>query len=178
MSARMLLSSSDFMPIYRMSFRSTQILCLCLVTVTWSLGGCSSNNSGKNTGITDEQLASPNSPVAIVRTTTLQWEGEQTYVPLFEDGSASGLVVVNFDNGKLYGTGIPVSWSWASRDTVEICISVNILRNEAGFPPMERDCAPHPITGKELDLDDDGDIDLIETFTILDQAFYADQPDD
>lgn len=166
------------MPTCRTSLSSALILCLGLVTGTLWIGGCSSYNSGENTGITDEQLTYSNTPVAIVRTSTLQWEGEQTYIPLFEDGSASGLVVVNFENGKLYGTGVPDSWSWASRDTVEICISVNILRNEADFPPLERDCAPHPITGKELDLDDDGDIDLIETFTILNQAFYADQPND
>jgi hypothetical protein len=45
------------------------------------------------------------------------------------------------------------SWSWLDENTVEICTSANILRNEVGFAPMEHDCAPHPITGKELDLD-------------------------
>ena len=82
-------------------------------------------------------------PVAIVRTNSLQWEGEQTYVPLYADGTASGLVVVNFEKGLLYGTGIPDKWSWLDKDTVEICISVNILRNKVNFPLMNRDCAPH-----------------------------------
>ncbi|MFW6089468.1 MAG: hypothetical protein ACODAB_06925 [Gemmatimonadota bacterium] len=43
---------------------------------------------------------------------------------------------------------------------------------------MERDCAPHPITGKELDLDGDGEIDLVETFTTLDPLFHAERPHD
>lgn len=142
-----------------------------------SLGGCT-NNAENDTGSSAEQFRSPNHPVAIVRTKSLQWEGEQTYIPLYADGSASGLVVVNFEGGLLYGTSIPDSWSWAGKDTVEICGSVNILRNEVDFPPMKRDCAPHPITGKELDQDEDGNIDLIETFTILHPLFYTDRPHD
>jgi hypothetical protein len=43
---------------------------------------------------------------------------------------------------------------------------------------MERDCAPHPITGKELDLDGDGNINLIETFTILHPLFHRERPRD
>lgn len=115
-------------------------------------------------------------PVAIVRTTSLRWEGEQTYIPLFADGSASGLVVVNMAGGRLYGTAVPDAWSWRGRDTVEICTRPTILRNEVGFPPMERDCAPHPITGKELDVDEDGASDLIETFTIVDSLFFRHRP--
>lgn len=118
----------------------------------------------------------PDRPVAIVRTSSLQWEGEQTYIPLYADGTASGLVVVNMNGGSLYGTATPDSWAWLHRDTVEVCASVTILRNEIGFPPMERDCAPHPITGKQLDEDGDGSIDLIETFTILHPQFYGDRP--
>lgn len=145
------------------------------ILLTLSLGGCS-YNAEENPGTSAEELVKPNQPVAIVRTNSLLWEGEQTYIPLYEDGTASGLVVVNFEGGQLYGTGIPDSWSWLDKDTVEICTSVNILRNEVDFPPMERDCAPHPITGKELDQDDDGNIDLIETFTIMHPVFYTDRP--
>lgn len=104
--------------------------------------------------------------------------GEQTYIPLYADGTASGLVVVNFEGGLLYGTATPDSWTWVHRDTVEICTSVNILRNEVGFPPMERDCVSHPITGKELDVDGDGSIDLIESFTILHPLFQKNRPGD
>ena len=111
-----------------------------------------------------------------MRTSSLQWEGEQTYVPLYADGTASGLVVVNFAGGQLYGTNIPDAWTWLHADTVEICGAVNVLRNEVGFPPTERQCAPHPITGKELDQDGDGDIDLIETFTVLHESFYRERP--
>ena len=114
--------------------------------------------------------------VAIVRTSTLQWEGEQTYIPLYADGTASGLVVVNSNGGLLYGTATPDSWTWLDADTVEVCTRVTILRNEVGFPPMKRDCAPHPITGKDLDLDGDGDVDLVETFTILHPLFYGERP--
>jgi hypothetical protein len=123
-----------------------------------------------------DDLEPSDRPVAIVRTRTLHWEGEQTYIPLYADGRASGLVVVNFNGGLLYGTATPDSWTWLHRDTVEICTSVEILRNEVGFQPMKRDCAPHPITGKELDLNGDGSIDLIETFTILDSVFHKNRP--
>jgi hypothetical protein len=139
----------------------------------FSLGGCAYDRRDDGEAVEDSDR-----PVAIVRTTTLQWEGEQTYIPLYADGSASGLVVVNFDGGLLYGTGIPDSWTWLHRDTVEICLSATILRNEVGFPPMERQCVPHPITGKELDLNGDGDIDLIETFTIVDPLFHSNRPRD
>lgn len=125
-----------------------------------------------------ENLGSPDCLVAIVRTKALQWEGEQTYIPLYADGTASGLVVVNFYGGLLYGTATPDSWTWLDKDTVEVCTKVNILRNEVGFPPMERDCAPHPITGKELDLDGNGDVDLVETFTIEHPLFHRERPDD
>jgi len=141
-----------------------------------SLGGCS-YDSGDAVEASAEDLGA-HSPVAVVRTSTLQWEGEQTYIALHADGTASGLVVVNLDGGLLYGTGIPDSWTWLDEDTVEICTSVNVLRNEVGFRPMERDCAPHPITGKELDLNGDGNIDLIETFSILHPLFHRDRPHD
>jgi hypothetical protein len=155
---------------YRMGLMGTTLL-------TLSLGGCAfQNRDGIEASV--EDLQSVDRLVAIVRTHTLQWEGEQTYIPLYADGTASGLVVVNFNGGLLYGTGTPDSWTWLDEDTVEICISVNILRNEVGFPPRERDCAPHPITGKELDLNGDGTIDLIETFTILDPLFYRERPRD
>lgn len=127
-------------------------------------------------GTSASELRRPDGPVAVVRTRSLQWEGEQTYIPLYADGTASGLVVVNFEGGRLYGTSIPDSWTWVARDSVEICTDVTILRNEVGFPPMERDCARHPITGKELDLDGDGSIDLVETFTISDSLFFRDRP--
>ena len=140
-----------------------------------SLSGCALDTS-RDSEAPAENSDAQDRPVAIVRTSTLQWEGEQTYIPLYADGTASGLVVVNFNGGLLYGTATPDSWTWTHRDTVEICISVNILRNEVGFPPRERDCAPHPITGKELDLDGDGSIDLIETFTILHPQFHRNRP--
>lgn len=145
--------------------------------LTHSLGGCASN-AGEDLNASVEELGFLDRPVAIVRTSALQWEGEQTYIPLYANGTASGLVVVNFNGGLLYGTGTPDSWSWLDENTVEICSSVNILRNEVGFQPMERDCAPHPITGKELDLDGDGHIDLIETFTILHPQFFQGAPAD
>lgn len=145
--------------------------------VALSLGGCAYEEDDNIKALVEEQ-GPLNDPVAIVRTTSLQWEGEQTYIPLYADGTASGLVVINFEGGLLYGTGIPESWSWLDEDTVEICISVNILRNEVDFRPMELDCAPHPITGKELDLDGDGNIDLIETFTILHPLFYTERSRD
>lgn len=122
--------------------------------------------------------ADPQAPLAVVQTRSLLWEGEQTYIPLYADGVAAGLIVVNLDGGQLYGTGTPDAWTWRHRDTVEICASVTILRNEAGFPPMTRDCAPHPISGKQLDEDADGTMDLIETFTVLDSAFFRDRPGD
>lgn len=140
-----------------------------------SLAGCAPDRRSDIEGAT-EGVEPSERPVAVVRTSTSQWEGEQTYIPLYADGTASGLVVVNFNGGLLYGTAIPDSWTWLHRDTVEICTTVTILRNEVGFPPMERDCAPHPITGKELDLDSDGSTDLIETFTILDPLFHANRP--
>jgi hypothetical protein len=152
---------------HRMGLIGTALLAL-------SLGGCAFHHG-------DEMEASVEDSdrlVAIVRTTTLQWEGEQTYIPLYADGTASGLAVVNFNHGLLYGTLTPDSWTWLHGDTVEICGSVNILRNEVGFPPMERQCAPHPITGKELDLDGDGNIDLVETFTILHPLFHRNRPRD
>ena len=162
-------------------FLISRISCLILLMGTalflLSLKGCAYDTED-DTMSSVEDDRSPNNPVAIVRTSSLQWEGEQTYIPLYADGTASGLVVVNYEGGLLYGTGIPDSWSWVDKDTVEICTSVNILRNEVDFPPMERDCASHPITGKELDLDDDGDIDLIETFTILHPLFYTNRPQD
>jgi hypothetical protein len=123
-----------------------------------------------------EDPGPPDCLVAIVRTSTLQWEGEQAYITLYADGTASGLVVVNFNGGMLYGTSTPDLWTWLDKDTVEVCTSVNMLRNEVGFPPMERDCGTFPITGKELDLDDDGDIDLVETFTIVHPLFYRERP--
>lgn len=144
------------------------------VLVALSLGGCAPD-PGDHIEVSVEDT---DRPVAIVRTSSLQWEGEQTYIPLYADGTASGLVVVNFSGGLLYGTGTPDSWTWLHRDTVEICTSVSILRNEVGFPPMDRDCAPHPITGKELDLDGDGAVDLIETFTILHPLFHRNRPRD
>lgn len=147
------------------------------ILLVLSLGGCASDGRDDNEESV-EDLEPPNRLVAVVRTSALQWEGEQTYIPLYADGTASGLVVVNLKGGLLYGTGIPDSWTWLDEDTVEICTSVNILRNEVGFPPMERDCAPHPITGKELDLDGDGNIDLLETFTILDSLFHRERPRD
>lgn len=155
---------------YRMGPMGTALVAL-------SFGGCAADaGDGRTPSVDDPGLQ--DRPVAIVRTTTLQWEGEQTYIPLFADGTASGLVVVNLNGGELYGTAIPESWSWLDENTVEICTSVNILRNEVGFPPMERDCAPHLITGKELDLDGDEEIDLIETFTIMDPQFYTGRPTD
>ena len=138
-------------------------------------GGCALD-PGPGGEASAEQREQPDRPVAIVRTSTLHWEGEQTYIPLFSDGTASGLVVVNSNGGLLYGTATPDSWTWLHRDTVEICVNVKILRNEVGFPPLERDCAPHPITGKELDLDGDGSIDLIETFTVLQPLFHRNRP--
>ena len=152
---------------HRMGLIGTALLAL-------SLGGCAYDRGDE----VEASVEDSDRPVAIVRTTTLQWEGEQTYIPLYADGTASGLVVVNSNGGLLYGTGTPDSWTWLHRDTVEICSSANILRNEVGFPPMERDCAPFPITGKELDLDGDGTIDLIETFTILHPLFYRERPRD
>lgn len=141
------------------------------------LGACaySAATQGEASG---EQPGLQHRPVAIVRTSALSWEGEQTYIPLYADGTASGLIVVNFNGGLLYGTGTPDSWTWLDKDTVEICSSVNVLRNEVGFRPMDRDCAPHPITGKQLDLDGDGQVDLIETFEILDPLFYRERPRD
>lgn len=141
------------------------------------LGACA-HGAGSQVGASAEELGLPDGPVAIVRTSTLQWEGEQTYIPLYADGTASGLIVVNFDGGLLYGTGTPDSWTWLDQDTVEVCGSVSVLRNEVGLPPMERDCAPHPITGKQLDLDGDGSIDLVETFTILHPSFHRERPRD
>lgn len=150
---------------------------LATALLVLSLGGCAFD-TGDDRAASVEELALQDRPVAVVRTTTLQWEGEQTYIPLYADGTASGLVVVNSNGGLLYGTAIPDSWSWLDETTVEICTSVNILRNEVDFPPMERDCAPHLITGKQLDLDGDGSIDLIETFTILDSLFYRERRPD
>jgi hypothetical protein len=155
---------------YRMGLMAMTLLAL-------SVGGCASD-AGDQIEASVEDLKLQERPVAIVRTNTLHWEGEQTYIPLYADGTASGLVVVNFDGGLLYGAGIPDSWAWLDEATIEICLSVNILRNEVGFPPMERQCAPHPITGKELDLDGDGNIDLIETFTILHPEFHRERPRD
>lgn len=140
-----------------------------------SVMGCVSHKD-KLTQSSTESAANIKHPIAIVRTSSLQWEGEQTYIPLYADGTASGLVVVNFEKGLLYATGIPDSWSWLDKDTVEICLAAKILRNEVNFPPIERDCAPHPITGKQLDTDEDGNIDLVETFTILHSSFYKDRP--
>lgn len=142
-----------------------------------SLCGCAQDTRA-DVEATTEDVAPSDRVVAIVRTRTLQWEGEQTYIPLYADGSASGLVVVNFDGGLLYGTSTPNSWTWLHRDTIEICASVNILRNEVGFPPTERQCAPHPISGKELDLTGDGSIDLIETFTVVHPLFHKNRPRD
>ncbi len=143
----------------------------------FSLGGCSSGG-GDETEEPGGGFDPAEAPVAVVRTNSLRWEGEQTYIPLYADGSASGLVVVNLNGGQLYGTAIPDSWTWLDEHTVEICTTVTILRNEVGFPPLERDCAPHPITGKELDLNDDGDVDLVETFTVTDSLFYRERPHD
>lgn len=154
---------------YRTGLMGTTLLVL-------SLGACA--HAGGRSEAPVEEPGLPDRPVAIVRTSALQWEGEQTYIPLYADGTASGLIVVNFNGGLLYGTGTPESWTWLDKDTVEICSSVRVLRNEVGFRPMERDCAPHPITGKELDLDGDGNIDLIETFTILHPLFYRERPRD
>lgn len=146
-----------------------------MAVLALSLSGCAIDTS-PGSEASAEDLEPSGRLVAIVRTSTLQWEGEQTYIPLYADGTASGLVVVNSDGGLLYGTATPDSWTWSHRDTVEVCANVKILRNEAGFPPLERDCAPHPITGKELDLDGDGSIDLIETFTILHPQFHRNRP--
>ena len=123
-----------------------------------------------------EDLDSRDRPVAIVTTESLQSEGEQGYILLYADGTASGLVVVYFDEGLLYGTNYPESWTWLDQSTVEVCGSVRMLRNEVGFPPMERDCGTFPVTGKELDLDGDGDIDLVETFTILHPSLFETRP--
>ena len=139
-----------------------------------ALGACAST-VGAQAGA-PEKPGLQHRPVAIVRTSALSWEGEQTYIPLYADGTASGLIVVNLNEGLLYGTGVPTSWTWLDRDTVEICSTVSVLRNEVGFQPPNRDCAPHPITGKQLDLDGDGRLDLIETFEILDPLFYEDRP--
>ena len=155
---------------YRTGLLGTTLLVL-------SLGSCA-HGAGGQSEASVEEVGLPDRPVAIVRTSALQWEGEQTYIPLYADGTASGLIVVNFNGGLLYGTGTPESWTWLDKDTVEICSSVNVLRNEVGFRPMERDCAPHPITGKQLDLDGDGNIDLIETFTILHPLFHRERPRD
>lgn len=138
------------------------------------LGGCASDGGDDH----ETSAAALDRPVAVVRTRSLQWDGEQTYIPLYADGTASGLVVVNLEGGRLYGTGIPDSWTWQSRDTVKICATVEILRNEVDFPPMDRDCGLHPITGKELDLDGDGNVDLVETFTVLDPMFHRERPHD
>lgn len=141
-----------------------------------SLGGCA---HGTRHDIASVDVLRPQGgPVAIVRASSLRWEGQQAYIPLFADGTASGLVVVNLGDGLVYGTGIPESWTWLDEDRVEICGSIKILRNEGGFPPMERDCAPYSITGKEVDSDDDGDIDLIETFAIMHPLFYRERPRD
>lgn len=115
-------------------------------------------------------------PVAVIRVSSLRWEGEQAFINLYAGGTASGLVVINFDEGLLYGTSIPDSWTWLAADTVEVCSSVAILRNEVGFPPMERDCGTFPVTGKELDQDGDGEIDFVETFTILHSDFLRGRP--
>ena len=147
-----------------------------MALLTVSLGCGYGPRSSVGTSV--EELRAPVGPVAVVRTRSLQWEGEQTYIPLFADGTASGLVVVNLEGGRLYGTSIPDSWTWVAQDTVEICTSVTILRNEVGFPPMERDCGRHPITGQELDLDGDGSIDLVETFTVSDSLFFRGRPPD
>jgi len=152
--------------------------------LAFSLGGCAHAPPADVDGSAaadverpaDESGTREHPVVAVVRTTSLQWEGEQTYIPLYADGTASGLIVVNFDGGRLYGTGVPDAWTWTHPDTVEICASVRILRNESGFPPIERDCGSHPITGKELDQDEDGEVDLVETFTVLDPRFYQRRP--
>lgn len=150
---------------------------VCMALLVLSLAACTHGAPLNGPG----SVASPDPatrPAAIVRTSTLEAEGEQTYIVLYADGGASGLIVVYAEGGLLYGTGVPDAWTWLDGQTVEICASVDILRNEVGFPPMERDCGPHPITGKELDLDGDGDVDLIETFAILDPGFYAERPAD
>lgn len=165
------------MPQFLSSLFSYLILLMMTLLLGFTLGGCT-YNAKDDTGSSAEELALPNHPVAVVRTSSLQVEGEQAYLALYADGTASGLVVVNLSDGQLYGTTIPDLWSWLDADTVEICGNVNVLRNEVDFPPMERDCGSFPITGKELDLDDDGDIDLIETFTILHPLFYTDRPHD
>ena len=139
------------------------------------LGACA-YSPGSQREASGEETGLQHRPVAIVRTSALSWEGEQTYIPLYADGTASGLIVVNFNDGLLYGTGTPDSWTWLDTDTVEICASVKVLRNEVGFQPMDRDCGPHSITGKQLDLDGDGKVDLIETFEILDPLFYRERP--
>lgn len=148
---------------------------MATVLVALALGACA-DDAAQDLDPSAEQDPLADSPVAIVRTSSLQWEGEQTYIPLYADGTASGLIVVNLEDGQLYGTVMPDTWSWLHPDTVEICGSVTVLRNEIGFPPMDRDCGPHPITGKELDEDGDGNIDLAETFTILHPEFYTDRP--
>ena len=145
---------------------------LALLTI---LLGCA-HGTRSNSDHPADALRPPEGAVALVRTRSLRWEGEQTYIPLYADGTASGLVVVNLAGGRLYGTATPDSWTWVAHDTVEICTSVTVLRNEVGFPPMERDCARHPIAGKELDLDGDGKVDLVETFTISHPLFYRDRP--
>lgn len=122
------------------------------------------------------ELQAPERLVAVVRTTTSQADGEQAYITLFEGGAASGLVVVSFEGGRLFGTTIPDTWTWLDEDTIEICGSINTLRNDLGFEPVEHDCGTIPVTGKELDLDGDGDGDLIETLTILHPDFYLDRP--
>lgn len=141
------------------------------------LGACA-HSPGAQREASGEEPGLQHRPVAVVRTSTLSSEGEQTYIPLYADGTASGLIVVYFNDGLLYGTTTPDAWTWLDKDTVEICGSVKVLRNEVGFEPMDRDCGPHPIAGKQLDLDGDGRIDLIETFDILDPRFYRERPRD
>src|SRR5690606_34456903 len=128
-------------------------------------------------GASTQEAGPADRPVALVRTRSLTWEGEQTYIALYADGTASGLIVVNFAGGQLYGTSTPDSWSWLDASTVEICAGdITVLRNEIGFTPPERECAPHSITGRNLDMDGDGNVDLIETFDMLDESFYRARP--
>lgn len=141
------------------------------------LGACA-HGARHDTETPGEGLRPPSGPVAIARASSSLWQGPQAYIPLFADGTASGLIVVNLQDGLLYGTGVPDSWTWLDEDRVEICGRMQILRNEVGLPAMERDCAPHSISGVELDTDRDGTVDLVETFTVLDPLFYRDRPRD
>lgn len=82
-----------------------------------------------------EELRHQERLVAVVRTTTSTADGEQAFITLFAGGAASGLVVVSFEGGRLFGTTTPDTWAWVDEDTVEVCGPTIMLRNEVGFAP-------------------------------------------